>query len=57
MPTATHLLSVTTTAEITSALAMSRFEADLNSKAGLVSEVFREYGLEPVVVGGSAIEF
>jgi hypothetical protein len=57
MPTATHLRSVSTTAEITSALAMSRFEADLNSQAGLVSEVFREYGLEPVVVGGSAIEF
>lgn len=50
-----------TTAEITSALAMIRSETDLNAKAllmaGLVSELFRERGFEPVVVGGSAIEF
>lgn len=50
-----------TTAEITSALAVIRQEADLNAKAllmaGLVSELFRERGFEPVVVGGSAIEF
>lgn len=47
--------------EITSALAVIRQEMDLNSKslllAGLVSELFREHGFEPVVVGGSAIEF
>jgi hypothetical protein len=47
--------------EITSALAVIRQETDLNSKAlllaGLVSELFRERGFEPVVVGGSAIEF
>jgi len=50
-----------TTAEITSALAVIRAETDLNAKsllvAGLVSELFRERGFEPVVVGGSAIEF
>jgi hypothetical protein len=50
-----------TTAEITSALAVIRQETDLNAKAllmaGLVSELFRERGFEPVVVGGSAIEF
>ena len=50
-----------TTAEITSALVMIRSETDLNAKAllmaGLVSELFRERGFEPVVVGGSAIEF
>lgn len=50
-----------TTAEITSALSVIRAETDLNSKAlllaGLVSELFRERGFEPVVVGGSAIEF
>lgn len=50
-----------TTVEITAALAVIRDEADLNSKslllAGLVSELFRERGFEPVVVGGSAIEF
>ncbi len=50
-----------TTAEITSALAVIRLETDLNAKAllmaGLVSELFRERGFEPVVVGGSAIEF
>lgn len=50
-----------TTAEITAALALIRQETDLNSKslllAGLVSELFRERGFEPVVVGGSAIEF
>jgi hypothetical protein len=36
-------------------------EKDLNAKAlllaALVSELFREHGFEPVVVGGSAIEF
>lgn len=50
-----------TTAEITAALEMIRHETDLNAKAlllaGLVSELFRERGFEPVVVGGSAIEF
>jgi len=50
-----------TTAEITSALAVIRQETDLNAKslllAALVSELFRERGFEPVVVGGSAIEF
>ncbi|MFN0076189.1 MAG: hypothetical protein ACKVY0_06925 [Prosthecobacter sp.] len=50
-----------TTAEITSALAVIRQATDLNAKAllmaGLVSELFRERGFEPVVVGGSAIEF
>ena len=50
-----------TTAEITSALAVIRQETDLNAKAllmaGLVSDLFRERGFEPVVVGGSAIEF
>lgn len=50
-----------TTAEITAALAVIRQETDLNAKAllmaGLVSELFRERGFEPVVVGGSAIEF
>ncbi len=50
-----------TTEEITAALALIRQETDLNSKslllAGLVSELFRERGFEPVVVGGSAIEF
>lgn len=50
-----------TTAEIASALAVIRQETDLNSKslllAGLVSELFRERGFEPVVVGGSAVEF
>lgn len=50
-----------TSDEITSALALIRLETDLNSKAlllaGLVSELFRERGFEPVVVGGSAIEF
>ena len=50
-----------TTAEITAALEMIRQETDLNAKAlllaGLVSELFRERGFEPVVVGGSAIEF
>lgn len=50
-----------TTAEITSALAVIRQETDLNAKslllAGLVSELFRERGFEPVIVGGSAIEF
>ena len=50
-----------TTAEITAALDLIRQETDLNAKAlllaGLVSELFRERGFEPVVVGGSAIEF
>lgn len=50
-----------TTIEITAALDVIRREADLNAKslllAGLVSELFRERGFEPVVVGGSAIEF
>ncbi len=50
-----------TTAEITAALALIQQETDLNSKAlllaALVSELFRERGFEPVVVGGSAIEF
>jgi len=50
-----------TTAEITAALTVIRVETDLNSKAlllaGLVSELFRERGFEPVIVGGSAIEF
>lgn len=47
--------------EIAAALKLVREEIDLNSKslllAGLVSELFRERGFEPVVVGGSAIEF
>ena len=47
--------------EITAALTLVREETDLNSKslllAGLVSELFRERGFEPVVGGGSAIEF
>jgi hypothetical protein len=47
--------------EIAAALTLVRGETDLNSKslllAGLVSELFRERGFEPVVVGGSAIEF
>ncbi|MFC5456296.1 hypothetical protein [Prosthecobacter fluviatilis] len=47
--------------EIATALKLVREETDLNSKslllAGLVSELFRERGFEPVVVGGSAIEF
>lgn len=47
--------------EIAAALTLVRQETDLNSKslllAGLVSELFRERGFEPVVVGGSAIEF
>ena len=50
-----------TTAKINAALAVIRQETDLNAKAllmaGLVSELFRERGFEPVVVGGSAIEF
>jgi hypothetical protein len=50
-----------TPTEITSALALIRQETDLNAKAlllaALVSELFRERGFEPVVVGGSAIEF
>jgi hypothetical protein len=50
-----------TTADLESALAMVRQETDLSAKslllAGVVSELFRERGFEPVVVGGSAIEF
>ena len=47
--------------EINSALQIIRQEMDLNAKAlllaAVVSELFRERGFEPVVVGGSAIEF
>ena len=47
--------------EIQQALSVVQAESDLNAKAlllaGLVSELFREQGFEPVVVGGSAIEF
>lgn len=47
--------------EITHALALVNQEADLTARslllAGLISELFRERGFEPVVVGGSAIEF
>ena len=47
--------------EIQRALNAVQTETDLNAKAlllaGLVSELFREKGFEPVVVGGSAIEF
>lgn len=44
--------------EIAAALKLVREETDLNSKSLLlVSELFRERGFEPVVVGGSAIEF
>lgn len=50
-----------TSAEITSALDLIHNETDLNAKAlllaALVSELFRERGFEPVIVGGSAIEF
>lgn len=50
-----------TTAEINTALDLVRQEPDLNATAlllaGLISELFRERGFEPVVVGGSAIEF
>ncbi len=46
---------------IQAALNLIATETDLNVKAlllaGLVSELFRERGFEPVVVGGSAIEF
>ncbi len=49
------------TERVQSALQLVESESDLNSKAlllaGLVSELFRERGFEPVVVGGSAIEF
>lgn len=49
------------TADIEAALVIVQAEPDLNSKAlllaGLVSELFRERGFEPVIVGGSAIEF
>lgn len=47
--------------EIQSALQRVRNEDDLNAKAlllaALVSELFRERNFEPVIVGGSAIEF
>ena len=50
-----------TTDEMQRALALIQAETDLNAKAlllaGLVSELFREHDFEPVVVGGSAIEF
>jgi hypothetical protein len=50
-----------TAADMESALAIVRQETDLSAKslllAGVVSELFRERGFEPVVVGGSAIEF
>jgi hypothetical protein len=50
-----------TTEEIVAGLAIIDAESDLNSKAlllaGMVSELFRERGFEPVIVGGSAIEF
>ena len=46
---------------IQAALSLIEPEKDLNTKAvllaALVSELFRERGFEPVVVGGSAIEF
>lgn len=47
--------------EIQCALLRVRNETDLNAKAlllaALVSELFREHHFEPVIVGGSAIEF
>lgn len=47
--------------EMQQALNAVQAETDLNAKAlmltGLVSELFREQGFEPVVVGGSAVEF
>jgi hypothetical protein len=47
--------------EMQQALTAVQAETDLNAKAlmltGLVSELFREQGFEPVVVGGSAVEF
>ncbi|TDU70737.1 hypothetical protein EI77_02785 [Prosthecobacter fusiformis] len=47
--------------EIHAALELINGEDDLNTKAlllaGMVSELFREKGFEPIVVGGSAIEF
>lgn len=50
-----------TTEEIQSALQHIEQEADPNLKslllAALISEEFRAAGFEPVVVGGSAIEF
>ena len=50
-----------TTDEMQRALALIQAETDLNAKAlllaGLVSELFREHGFEPVVVGGAASEF
>lgn len=50
-----------TSAEMDAALAAVSSESDLTAKsmllAALVSELFRERGFEPVVVGGSAIEF
>ncbi|MDB6074221.1 MAG: hypothetical protein JWO89_1861 [Verrucomicrobiaceae bacterium] len=48
-------------AQVQSALQLIESESDLNSRAlllaALVSELFREQGFEPVIVGGSAIEF
>ena len=48
-------------ADIQRALGLVRQESDLNARAmlfaGLVSELFREAGFEPVIVGGSAVEF
>ena len=48
-------------ADIQRALGLVRKESDLNARAmlfaGLVSELFREAGFEPVIVGGSAVEF
>jgi hypothetical protein len=50
-----------TTTDLESALSLVRQETDLSAKslilAAVVSELFRERGFEPVVVGGSAIEF
>lgn len=50
-----------TSTQMTVAMDLIRSEKDLNAKslllAALVSELFRERGFEPVVVGGSAIEF
>lgn len=47
--------------QVTHAMQQIESESDLNIKAllmaALVSELFRERGFEPVVVGGSAIEF
>lgn len=49
-----------TAAEIDIALDLVRKEPDLNAKAlllaGLISELFRERGFEPVIVGGYAAD-